>query len=65
MRNGGTLDKFIGDAAMAFWGAPLPQKDYVMKAVRAAEDMRQGADELSKVLMENMGEPYPLASGFM
>lgn len=36
-----------------------------MKAVRAAEDMRQGSDELSKVLMEKYGRPYPLASGFM
>ena len=63
MRNGGTLDKFIGDAAMAFWGAPLPQEDYVMKAVRAAEDMRQGSDELSKVLMEKYGRTVSFGIG--
>src|SRR5512133_1567009 len=46
-RHGGTLDKFIGDAVMAQWGAPLAEADDADRAVAAALDMMQELDLLN------------------
>ena len=45
-RHWGTLDKFEGDAIMAFWGAPYEQEDHTLRACAAALDMSRRVDEL-------------------
>jgi len=44
----GTLDKYIGDAIMAFWGSPLPQEDHAFRACSAALQMVARLEELNR-----------------
>jgi adenylate cyclase len=40
-KHGGTLDKYIGDCVMAFWGAPTPNEKHALGCVRAAIDVQR------------------------
>ncbi|MDP2875307.1 MAG: adenylate/guanylate cyclase domain-containing protein [Holophaga sp.] len=52
---GGSLDKYIGDAIMAFFGAPAPDPDHALHAVEAAVAMQQALHFMN----ENRPEGYP------
>ena len=43
----GTLDKYIGDALMGFWGSPFPQDDHAIRSCACALDMRARLQELN------------------
>jgi len=63
MRRHGTLDKFVGDCTMAFWNAPIPQKDPVYLACRAAMDMVEGSRALGQELQEKFGRTVSFGVG--
>src|SRR5579862_3589379 len=46
-KNLGTLDKYIGDAIMAFWGSPYPQSDHALRACTCAIEMIRGLEKLN------------------
>jgi adenylate cyclase len=47
LTHGATIDKYIGDAIMAFWGAPRQQQDHAERACRAALGLRHSLDTLN------------------
>jgi len=55
-RYGGTLDKFMGDALMALWGAPIARIDDADRATRAAIGMQQALRQLN-VRWQQQGRP--------
>ncbi len=48
LQQGGTVDKFIGDSVMAYFGAPVPTTDHSLRAVSAAIEIRSAVAERSQ-----------------
>jgi adenylate cyclase len=61
INQGGTIDKYMGDAIMALFGAPLPQADHASRACRAALEMTRTLEDLNRQWAAQ-GRP-PLAIG--
>jgi adenylate cyclase len=59
----GTLDKFIGDAIMAVWGAPIPFEDKEFRAVKAALEMQHALGQLNKVRIDKNLVPLTMGVG--
>jgi class 3 adenylate cyclase len=62
-RYGGTIDKFIGDGLMAFFGAPSPRENAVQDAFDAARDMLQRLVVLNERLQAESIEPIRIGVG--
>lgn len=56
MESGGTIDKYMGDAIMAFWNAPVDEPDHAARAVGAALTIRKRLEELVPVWQAEAAE---------
>jgi adenylate cyclase len=54
-QHGGTVDKFIGDGIMAFWGAPVADPEQAAHAVQAAIEMQEEMNAMRAQIVEEMG----------
>jgi adenylate cyclase len=55
LQSGGTVDKYVGDAVVAFWGAPLIVADHAVKGVQAAINCQQALERLREKLLKQFG----------
>jgi adenylate cyclase len=62
-KHGGTLDKYMGDGIMAYFGAPIPQEDHAERALRCAHEMREKMKDLHKVWVEQGLQPFKIGVG--
>jgi adenylate cyclase len=60
MENMGTIDKYEGDAIIAFFGAPVYRKDHAALACRSAVRMKKAEAELNRLIMAEELSPSPL-----
>lgn len=55
LKNNGLVDKYIGDAIMCFWGAPLDNKSHALDACTSAIEMQNKLEELRPIWKEKYG----------
>jgi adenylate cyclase len=61
--NRGTIDKYMGDAVMAFWGAPIEDPEHAAHAVQTALEMVKRAEQLSQEFMARGLPPISIGVG--
>ncbi len=62
-RHGGTLDKYVGDALMVFFGDPIPQPDHAERAVRMGLEMRERMIDLHETWLRKYRESFKIGIG--
>jgi adenylate cyclase len=65
LKNQGSLDKYIGDCLMAFWGAPIKQENHAVLACKTAIEIVQNINNISDSNIENFKVGIGINSGEM
>jgi len=60
---GGFIEKFVGDAVMALFGAPKAHEDDPIRAIRAAKEIHELVESMSSELEKSIGQPISMHTG--
>ena len=63
LKHQGTIDKFIGDAIVAFWGAPIPHKDHAVRACLTALEYQSELNKLRSEWKKKNKKPFYVRIG--